>query len=75
MGGLLASYRPDRSVLLGTFRLVPGRSGLGRNSVGSTYRGLGRERTALRALIFCTSPSYLGSGFTIDTEIPAVPCF
>ena len=41
------------------FRLFPDRSGLGRNSVGSTYRGLLRERTALRALILCTPPSYL----------------
>ena len=75
MGGLLASYRPGQVHLLRTFQLFPGRSGLGRNSVGSTYRGLGRERTALRALIFRTSSSYLGSGFTIGTRIPACACF
>ena len=46
---------------VGLLPIISGRSDLGRNSVGSTYRGLWRERTALRALILCTR----------CTEIPA----
>ena len=65
MGGPLARYRPGENHLWKSVPIIPGRSGLGRNSVGSTYRGLWRERTALRALILCTR----------CTEIPACVCF
>ena len=66
-GPLNEIHVPNQVLFVGIcLRFFPCRSGLGRNYVGSTYRCLGREHTALRALDLCTSPSYVGSsGFTI----------
>ena len=58
MGASEQDTRPKASpIVLGILlRLCPGRSGLGWNLIGSMYRGLWREHTALRALDPRTSP-------------------